>query len=287
MKNLLYLPLNLFYFYFECKKSPLQGIVFKWSALFSFLLRVRLHSIFYPNKRDVCLKFNDYTLHANDYTSLENLFNEIFVNGEYYFPKSNDITPKVIYDCGANIGFTMVFFKILFPDVKVVSFEPNPVAFYYLNKNISSNSFKNVYAYQLALSNINDEIELFFDRDNLATASLNQGRDIFDNSVKVKTVLLSDFVKSEDKIDILKIDVEGAEIDVFSDLKSKGLLSKTVTYMIEYHNFGDVSVLQNFLNNFSSMSFLTRFISKVNRKKEYQDIIILLQPRNNNLHGIY
>ena len=279
MKKLLYLPLSIFYFYTICKTSPVKVKVFKWTSLFWFMIRVRLCGIFYSSQRDVSLSFKGYKLHADDYVSLENLFTEIFVHGEYYYPKSTNPTPQLIYDCGANVGIAMVFFKILYPEVKIVSFEPNPKAFNYIKKNIESNKFKHVYPYQVALSDSNGEIDLYFDEDNLVTGSLNKERDLFDNAVKVKTVLLSDYLKEEQSVDILKIDVEGAEIQVFEDITTKNLITKTKTYMIEYHNFGDASIFQKFLSHFTQYKYQSRFIAKVNRKKDYQDIIILLQPK--------
>lgn len=275
MIQLLKLPLAFIYFYFECKKSPVNGDRIKWTDLYSFLIKVRWFSIISGSKRDVSLRFLKYNLCASDYISLENLFHEIFVSGEYHYAE-NEFKPEVIFDCGANIGMTTLFFKILYPDVKIRAFEPNPKAFYYLNKNITSNNLLNVFPYQVALSDTNGEMELFFDNENLVTGSLNNGREIFNHSVTVKTAKLSDYIAQEARIDILKMDVEGAEHIILAELAKTGLLQKPSRYLIEYHNFEIVDTYIEFLSLFAKLSYCVQFGSNINRKKNYQDVLIYL-----------
>ena len=52
------------------------------------------------------------------------LFNETFVNAQYYFESDND-WPTII-DCGSNIGMSVLFFKRLYPQSKIIAFEPDP-----------------------------------------------------------------------------------------------------------------------------------------------------------------
>ncbi len=275
MKRLLNLPLVFIYFFIECKNSPVSGKKIGWRNMFTFMIKVRLLSIISGGKRDISASFLSYRLYASDYKSLEYLFHEIFVLGEYHYA-GKDYNPAVIYDCGANIGMTMLFFKIMYPEAKVVSFEPNPSAFYYLKKNIDHNRFKNVFAHQVALSDSNGELDLYFDDDTLVTGSLDQERERFGKSVKVKAAKLSDFYAQESKIDLLKMDVEGAEHFIMQELVKSNMLLKPERYLIEYHNHEKLDEYRSFLSIFAESKYKVQFVSSINRNKTFQDILIHL-----------
>src|SRR6478752_2497070 len=53
---------------------------------------------------------------------LRYLFREIFMRGDYYF-ESDNAQPTII-DCGSNIGISVLFFKRLFPQCRIIAFEP-------------------------------------------------------------------------------------------------------------------------------------------------------------------
>lgn len=275
MMQLLYFPLAIIFFFFECRKSPLVGEKVSWTSLYWFMIKTRLLSIYSGNKDDVSVRFLNYKMYASDYRSLENLFHEIFVSGEYHYSETT-FRPKVIFDCGANIGLATIYFKIFYPKVKIYSFEPNPVAFKYLERNIKLNNLRNVFLQQIALSDESGEVELFFDEKNLVTGSLNQDRDTFYQAIKVRAAKLSDFILSEEVVDLIKLDVEGAEIMIINELIKHSAFEKTKRYLIEYHNFEDLNKLNSFINSFGQLKYKIQVGAKINRKKKYQDILIYL-----------
>lgn len=69
----------------------------------------------------------------------------------------------VIVDCGANIGFSVLYFKRLHPRARIVAFEANPRAFRLLKHNVSNNSLEQVEPLPVALSDQDGEIPFFID----------------------------------------------------------------------------------------------------------------------------
>ncbi len=61
--------------------------------------------------------------------------NEIFVEEVYRF-QSDTNTPLII-DCGSNIGLSIIYFKRLFPEAKIIGFEPDNEIFKILENNIN------------------------------------------------------------------------------------------------------------------------------------------------------
>jgi FkbM family methyltransferase len=128
---------------------------------------------------------------------------------------------KIIFDVGANIGQSAKSYRRLFPEAEIWSFEPFPASFDSLCRSISDQRF---HPEPLALS------------DRIAGASLNIGAVSFTNSllrretdtgktIEIKTDTLDHFCTERGitNIDILKVDVEGAEDRVFRG--ARGLFS--------------------------------------------------------------
>ena len=125
---------------------------------------------------------------------------------------------KVIFDVGANVGQTAKGYRQLFPHAEIWSFEPFPDSYESLRRSLSDNRF---HPERLALS------------DRVASASLNIGAVSFTNSmlrrntdtgqaIEIKTDTLDHFCSERGitNIDILKVDVEGAEDRVFGGARS-------------------------------------------------------------------
>jgi len=120
-----------------------------------------------------------------------------------------------IVDVGANIGYySLVAAKILNGTGKVIAFEPVPRSYQLLVKSIQQNQFKNIVSVQRALSDINSTRELFLDARNYGICSFSEK--IVPEStgpIAVETVTLDSYLKKlgVQRVDLLKVDVEGAE----------------------------------------------------------------------------
>jgi len=127
-------------------------------------------------------------------------------------PYSIEITqdPSTIADIGANIGVYMVYIARKYPNAKVYAIEPEESNFNQLLKNIKLNNLKNVIPIRAVVSSTSGKRILNLSTlSNCHSLSERNGN----QSQEVETITL----KSLGKIDLLKIDVEGAEYEIFRD----------------------------------------------------------------------
>lgn len=272
--ELIKLPVMALLAYFEVRKSPVPSNYYTWKDLFGFKLRLYWKSLFSDKRKELKMDFVGKKLYAPNLDTMQYLFDEIFVHGEYYQPQIKGEI-KTIYDCGANIGFATIFFKILFPEAKILCFEPNPNTFQILERNIAINNFKSVHLYQIALSKEEGMLDLYFTEDVSVTASIDSGRSDFDQLVSVPTKGLSDFMMHA-KPDLIKMDVEGAEHNIIENLIQTSLLGEPTFYLLEYHNYGDIKLFSGFIEKFASVGYRYQLQAMINRRKSFQDHLLLL-----------
>lgn len=185
---------------------------------------------------------NGYILKGVDSPSFLFQFKEIFKTEIYKFaPKSRK---PIIIDCGSNIGLSILYFKINYPEAKILGFECDKDIFEVLKFNVESNKLSEVKLIPKAVWI--EETELSFlpdysDGGKLEFESTNN------NLVKVNSIRLKDFLNQE--IDFLKIDIEGAEIEVIKDCQD--VLYNVNNLFIEFHSYvnkpQNLSMLLNIL----------------------------------------
>lgn len=177
------------------------------------------------------VRFNNNRILVADMKSFVWQYFEIFVNQSYTF-KTNSENP-IIYDCGANIGTSILFFANSYPKAKIVAFEASPYIYEILKKNIEDNNIKNVVLNQNAVWTKNEELE--FSDEGGDSGSIYAIANI--KKVKVQAIDFLEALNKEDKIDMLKMDIEGAENDVIPHIASA--LHKIDKMFIEYHSFNN------------------------------------------------
>jgi FkbM family methyltransferase len=155
-------------------------------------------------------------------------YQELFYNELYKFKADNE-TPKIV-DCGANIGLSVLYFKKIYPKSTITAFEADPEIYKYLRKNLEANQVQGVNAISKAVWS--EEKILSFSSQGGDAGRIDAGGDT--NIVQIQAVTLEQFLN--EPIDLLKIDVEGAELDV---LKGAGdNLKNCKLVFVEYHSFG-------------------------------------------------
>ena len=174
-----------------------------------------------------------------------------------------NIKKDVVIDVGANIGTYSLFFSAHFGNV--YSFEPNPIVFKILVKNMKINNMRNLYAFNLGISD-SSHTEIFIakryshgtgtfkpDRQQLIA---NSGEFYHKNLVEVITI--DEFAKNRKltRIDFMKIDTEGYEPSVFRGMRSVMCAFKPII-LFELHGKtflakqGDLKEIHNIAKNYN------------------------------------
>lgn len=169
--------------------------------------------------------FKNKKLIVPDVVSFAYQVKEIFGDEIYKFKSSSDA--PLIYDCGANIGISVLYFKTLFPNSKIKAFEADEKICAILREN--TQNLSDVEIFHNAVW-INDE-ELTFSSEGADGGSLIND---FDCKQTVKAIRLKEILETEQEIDFLKIDIEGSEFEVILDCKEE--LKKVNNIFLEYHS---------------------------------------------------
>lgn len=221
-------------------------------------------------------QLGDLVLHAHNHEELSFLFEEVFVRQEYKIalPEAD----PVIIDCGANIGFATLYLKQHYPAARVTCFEPNPACFALLERHIADNHLTNVTAHQIACGKANGEISFFVNPGFSPLSSMFGSRSADAQEIKVKLARLSDYLTGP--VDLFKLDVEGAEWDIFEDLVTSGKIALIQRMIIEYHHRigGAKAELSRFLRIIEDAGFTYDIEAAVSPKKKFggsfQDVML-------------
>jgi FkbM family methyltransferase len=154
-----------------------------------------------------------------------------------------------VLDIGANIGmFSLVASRVLKNKGVIHAFEPSQSTYNILNQNITNNNCNNVKLHRLALSDANGILTLSTPNIKYGTdafAYLSNSQDTTGNkddqteSVEVKTLDHFLFENNIEKVDLIKIDIEGAELLCFKGAEK--LLSGKHKPIILFECFEDLS----------------------------------------------
>lgn len=179
------------------------------------------------------LRFLNYDISYLGDRELLVMIDEIFVNNLYRF--QTPAAAPVILDCGSNIGLSVLFFKSLHPGARITAFEPSAQSFDLLSRNVRENSLSGVSLQNCALVRAPTTVDFFVSdtRAGSLRASIFQERGTGQRQA-VAGKRLSEFI--EEPVDFLKIDIEGAEEQVFADLAATGRIALIDQMVVEYHH---------------------------------------------------
>jgi len=137
----------------------------------------------------------------------------------------------VVLDIGAHIGYyTLIAADLVGKNGKVFAFEPAPDNYALLVKNIEVNGYKNIIPTQKAVSNKTGTTKLFLDPDCKGAHRIYDCRDKKEHVI-VNLTTLDEFFKYRDgRINIIKMDVEGAEMGVLQGMTN--LIKKNIDLKI-------------------------------------------------------
>lgn len=171
------------------------------------------------------------------------VFRQVFLEKEYY-PMINLINSfpnpqiKTIIDAGANIGLTSVLFSLCFPKSKIISIEADSKNFEVCQQNIELSGRSNIIPLHRALWRADETLFMeskFRDKLEWSRSVTNVGGT---GQLPVKGISFTELMAAAGgSIDLLKIDIEGAEREFFHDAgMSIVLLRKVVFLVVELHD---------------------------------------------------
>jgi FkbM family methyltransferase len=199
------------------------------NAIGGFLSKRKLASLNIP-KFPVpgTVQIDNVSFQYHDARCFYDTYKEIFIRKMYAF-NTNSKQPYIL-DCGANMGVSVLFFAKKFPNAIIHAFEPEPEIFTILEKNVQNFALQNVTLHKKAVW-INEKPLQFFTDKGMGGSVTNVYKD--QAPTIIETVNLANFMQQ--KVDLLKMDIEGAEFEVL--LHVKDCLKNVENIFVEYHSF--------------------------------------------------
>jgi len=212
-----------------------------------------------PRYTPVTIQLSEKNFLVADGPSFFGTYLEIFRNEIYKF--SSKTERPIIIDCGANIGVSVAYFKQLFPKCKIIAIEADPKIFHLLEENIIISGFNDVTLLQKAISHQTNPIFFYSegaDAGRIGTPFQQDGVPI-----SIETIQLDDLI--EGPVDFLKIDIEGAEVDVLLVCQK---LDQVNHLFVEYHSFSKTPQRLHELLTFLASKGFRYYMTTVFSQKE-------------------
>ena len=183
-----------------------------------------------PGLRKIKHRKLPYPVYFRNRTSDIPTFNQCILQEHYNI--SVDFEPKVIFDLGANIGLSAVYFKSRWPESKIYCVEPAVENYKILLKNTERFSGVKCFNNGIWCKNTGLVVENI---DNAGNWGFTVRESSDESGMEAITIKKLMEINGVDQIDLLKIDVEGSEFELF-DQDCHYWLSRTSILVIELHD---------------------------------------------------
>jgi FkbM family methyltransferase len=162
-------------------------------------------------------------------------FEQIFLRRDYAFETSK--VPRVIIDAGANIGLAAVYLANRYPDCTIIAIEPEASNYELMVRNVAP--YKNIRPMHAALWHRNEKIQLVDPHQgkwSFRTQSADSGDQDWGTLMgQVDAFTVDEIMRRHgvEHVDVLKVDIEGAEVEVFSD--TRAWIDRVDALVVELH----------------------------------------------------
>lgn len=200
------------------------------SAEEAVLKRLEREARRHPRYTHGAINIGPYQLEYSDAGSVWPQWEEIFIHRTMAFQATSD-EPRIL-DCGANVGVASLFFKRQYPGARVTAFEADQNLAAVCRRNVVANDAADVDVQPAAVWTHSGELEFISEgSDSGAIASLDAG--VTGTRITVPSIRLRDYLS--EPIDLLKLDIEGAELAVLQDCADA--LRNVHNISIDLHEF--------------------------------------------------
>lgn len=199
--------------------------------VFSIFIGSQVNEIKIIQLSSAALKFKVRS--SMDVWSLKETFLDRFYE-KYGYPIQKNWS---VIDIGAGLG-EYTLYAARQTGKQVYAFEPFPQSYILLEENIQLNNCKNIKSYQAAVSSKQGTLTLDLSSDEpLQFQGLNNGDNSKTKGISVSSRTLDEILKSEglEKVDLVKLDCEGAEYEILLNA-SDSVLARIDRFVMEYHD---------------------------------------------------
>lgn len=175
-----------------------------------------------------------HPIHLRPRTSDQGVFIQVFLGNEYNLDEIKiGFEPQVIIDGGANIGLATVYFRNKYPNAKIIAIEPDEGNMAQLKINVAA--YDNISVKQAGIWSKKTKTEI---SDKYGLGSWGMVLKETDNENGMPTLSIADIMEEYGltHIDLLKLDIETAEKQVFSE-NYMTWLPKTKVLVVELHDW--------------------------------------------------
>lgn len=181
----------------------------------------------WARKPSSLVRFSGYTLRITDGPNFYMQYKDEFIRRIYHF-ESERPNPLII-DGGSNMGMSILYFKQVYPQARIIGLEPDPDIFRMLQENVTRNNLKYVTLVNAGLSAKSGMRAFVPDGSTGGRYEEERG------SIEVETRLLSNYLA--ESVDFLKLNIEGEELPVLQEAEASGKLRNIHEMVIEYHGW--------------------------------------------------
>ena len=198
--------------------------------------------------KEILVKVHDYpsAFIIRRFTSDAWCFKQVFIDDDLYnyLPES----PNFIIDGGANVGYTAAFYANRYPNATIVAIEPSQSNCEMIKRNCEN--FNNVELVQGALWGKNTSLKIS-NPDDHDWGFVVEECDPADKDA-LKSYTISDIIEKsgQDQVDMIKLDIEGAERELFSS-NCDDWLPIVKSMAIEIHGSEANEIISNAVNKYN------------------------------------
>ena len=180
------------------------------------------------------IRMLDYDLQYADLLSFCPQWHDIFVDGALEY-RADSAAPRIL-DCGGNVGLASLFFKRRFPAARITAYEADPALFRILRANLDANGAGDVETVHAALWTANGRVTFQAEGSDSGMIGTLPGA-VAGRAVDVPSLRLRDVIANDrhGRIDLLKLDIEGAEDAVLADCEP--VFDRIGAIVMDLHEF--------------------------------------------------
>lgn len=184
------------------------------------------------------------------------VYRQVLVFEQYNIKRLNPEKVKVIVDLGANIGLSVLYFRNRYPLAQIIAVEPEKANYDLLVKNVSG--LRDIHCMNNAIWPTHKNLGVFDSGGGEYSYQVKEESE--EEKAIVQSVTVNDIIEEYQlpKIDLLKIDIEGSEKELFSDNYATWL-HKVGCIVIEVHDWFRPGCAATFFRAISNMDYTLSF----------------------------